>query len=217
MPDVVCDTDGSPVDPATAKGDHRRALDRPARRGAIPPAQPQARRRPAGDADTGDQGGEGPAPSPPGTRAVRRAWRRRTRRPFPPRILGGDPGPGQAHLGSRRSVTTHPAEAAGATGGPGTALPAVSLCPGPAGTRGTRASAAGPAGTRSALDAWGAGPYQRPAADPLDKPAPIGNQLREPTRHGGPAHAADNHAIKEYPLARAAESAPAMKTNVRSQ
>src|SRR5664280_2879302 len=74
MPYVVCDTDGSPVDPATAKGDHRRALDRPAQ-GPGPPAQPQARRRPAGDADTGDQGGEGPAPSPPGTRAVRRARR----------------------------------------------------------------------------------------------------------------------------------------------
>src|SRR5664280_2466982 len=51
MPYVVCDTDGSPVDPATAKGDHRRALDRPAR-GPGPPAQPQARRRTAGDADT---------------------------------------------------------------------------------------------------------------------------------------------------------------------
>src|SRR5664280_962623 len=59
----------------------------------------------------------------------------------------------------------------------GTALPAASPCPGPAGTRGSRAGAAGPAGTRSALDAWGAGPYQRPAADALDKPAPIGNQL----------------------------------------
>src|SRR5664280_2718728 len=46
--------------------DHRRALDRPAR-GPGPPAQPQARRRTAGDADTGDQGGECPSPSPPGT------------------------------------------------------------------------------------------------------------------------------------------------------
>ena len=60
MPYVVCDTDGSPVDPATAKGDHRRALDRPGR-GAIPPAQPQAG-QPAGD-----QGGKGPSPSPRGT------------------------------------------------------------------------------------------------------------------------------------------------------
>src|SRR5664280_2205635 len=65
----------------------------------------------------------------------------------------------------------------------GTALPAASPCPGPAGTRGSKAGAAGPAGTRSALDAWGAGPYQRPAADPLGKPAPIGNQLH---RAAGP-------------------------------
>jgi len=52
--------------PGHGQADHRRALDRPAR-GPGPPAQPQARRRTAGDADTGDQGGEGPSPSPPGT------------------------------------------------------------------------------------------------------------------------------------------------------
>src|SRR5664280_1335704 len=46
--------------------DHRRALARPAR-GPGSPAQPQARHRAAGDAGTGDQGGEGPSPSPPGT------------------------------------------------------------------------------------------------------------------------------------------------------
>ena len=39
----------------------------------------------------------------------------------------------------------------------------------------------------SALDAWGAGPYQRPAANPLDKPAPIGNQLR-PREQAPDAH-----------------------------
>src|SRR5450759_1343387 len=36
---------------------------------------------------------------------------------------------------------------------------------------------AGPAGTRSALDAWGAGPHPRPPPAPLDKPARIGLQL----------------------------------------
>lgn len=51
-------------------------------------------------------------------------------------------------------------------------LPAASPCPGPAGTRGSRAGAAGPEGTRSALEAWGAGPYQRPATGPLDNDRP---------------------------------------------
>ena len=61
MPYVVCDTDGTPVDPATAKGDHRRVLDGAAR-GAGPPTQPQARHQRRGPDD-----GEGPSASPRGT------------------------------------------------------------------------------------------------------------------------------------------------------
>src|SRR5664280_494227 len=175
MPYVVCDTDGSPVDPATAK---RIIFER-----WTVPLEVRARRRsrkPAagqrGTPTPGSKSGKAPHQDHPGHE--RSDARGADDRGDLPRRASSAAIPDPIKATPEAAAREHPPQPRrrGAISRPGTALPAVSPCPGPAGTRGTRAGAAGPAGTRSALDAWGAGPYQRPAADPLDKPAPIGNQ-----------------------------------------
>src|SRR5450759_3243036 len=172
MPYVVCDTDGNPVDPATAKRIIVECW--------TVPLEVRARRRSRKPATSGGDRTTGKAPQQVLAGHERSDARGADERGGLPRRTSSAaiPEPVKRTPVAAAGYGAIPAEAAGRDQRAGH-RPARSFpCPGPAGTRGSRAGAAGPAGTRSALDPRGAGPYQRPAADPLDKPAPIGNQRR---------------------------------------